>query len=436
MAVILTMIALNLQAACTPAANPVSPMARTNTPENTEISPTPPTKISLGLKQYELVSIPGGSLFLGTVENSLEIPLTDLQLELELRDAEGRLAASGEIRPVPAILAPGESAGLWMQLDALEPDLIPSLTIRSYSEGPLFTSEVEVKILETRPSGSGQAIVLGTLTNRQNGYARLDDLVLLPREFGGETPGMARLQLANLGLPPDEAVYFTAEVLGEIPGAGWKAYLAASPSGMPDAPPIEVVTPPAARHSSQGRPFFIFQIRNLGSLSRWLKGQVVFYRGEDLIALARLDTPVPIRPGETRPFSIGEFVGLQTGTDLSPAEVQGWDAVLSIDALASRPALHETRLLRLEVSQFEQIGDLIYLHGELTNENPGTVEQPSALIAARDIAGALLNSAWTMPADMLRPGESVEFELTMLLPAGVTAELSEFDLQGLGLASP
>jgi hypothetical protein len=37
---------------------------------------------------------------------------------------------------------------------------------------------------------------------------------------------------------------------------------------------------------------------------------------------------------------------------------------------------------------------------------------------------------------MLRPGESVEFELTMLLPAGVTAELSEFDLQGLGLASP
>jgi len=129
-------------------------------------------------------------------------------------------------------------------------------------------------------------------------------------------------------------------------------------------------------------------------------------------------------------------VGLPTGVDISPDALEGWEAELIIDALASRPALQETRLLRLEVSQFEQIGDLIYLRGELTNDNPDTVERPSALVAARDVAGNLLDSAWTMPQEVLAAGESVEFEVTMLLPAGVTAELSEFDLQGLGLASP
>ncbi len=436
MLVILAVTAISVAAACAPAARPVEPTAGTSVPAPTEIFATRTPEIHLELKQYELVSIPGSTLFLGTVENSLEIPLSELQLELELRNPDGSLTAALEIRPVPSTLAPGEIAGLWMQLEPLDTDLIPSLTLSSYSEGPLLKSEVEIEILETRTSGSGQTIILGTLTNRQFGYARLDDLILLPKEFTGERQGVARLQLANQGLPPDEAVPFTAEVLGEIPQAGWQVYLAASPFGTPDTPRLEIVAPPEARHSTQGTPFFIFQIRNPGSLSRWLKGQVAFYRGEELIALARLDTPVPIRPGETRPFSISELVGLPTGVDISPDALEGWEAELIIDALASRPALQETRLLRLEVSQFEQIGDLIYLRGELTNDNPDTVERPSALVAARDVAGNLLDSAWTMPQEVLAAGESVEFEVTMLLPAGVTAELSEFDLQGLGLASP
>jgi hypothetical protein len=425
-----------LAASCAPAATPVGQTEPSPTPGPTPIASAPTPEIRLGLDEFQLLPFSGGLLFLGTLENDLERGLTDLRLELELHGPDGSLAAAKSITPVPDSLAPGERSGVWTYFDRLSGDFVPSIRILSYAEGPLFQNNIEIELSEPRTSGSGRTIILGELTNLNIEYARLDDMILLPERIGEDQQGIARILLANQGLPPSEPVPFAVEVLGEIPGAGWRVFLDASPSGVPDKPPLDITAQPVLSFSAQGRPFYGFQIQNPGSLPRWLKGQIAFYLGRELLGLAELSVPVPIRPGETRAVSIDEFIGLPQRTDLSPPAMAEWRVELIIDSLASRPALAQVRLLRIEVTQFEVIGDLVFLRGTLTNGDGVTVEQPSAMITARDIGGRVLNSAWSTPQDELAPGETAMFELTMLIPAGAKAELSEFDLQGLGLAAP
>jgi hypothetical protein len=433
---LLTLVLLALIPSCSPALATPVPAKPSTTPEPTRTITTPTPEITLALKSYGFVTVPGELLFLGTFENTLERDLVDLQLALELRTAPGDLAASQLIRPVPDSLAPGEEAGLWAQFDSISGELTPSITLASTSSNPLSHSDVEVELVATRKLGSGETVILGLLTNRQIGYGRLNDLILLPTSIGRGSQGIARILLANQGLPPGQAVPFAAEVVGEVPDLGWQIYVDASPSGTPDQPPLELVTEPMLKHSEQGRAFYVFQFQNLGSLPRWLHGEAAFYRDNTLMALADLSMPVPIRPGEIRPIAISEFIGLPLEYDPTPEALREWRVELNLDALASRPSLSEVQTLRIEVLQFEVIGDLVFIRGQLANDNPGVVEHPTALLAARDIGGFLLNSAWSRPTERLAPGESVSFELTMLLPAGTTAESSEFDLQGIGTSAP
>ena len=432
----LTLILLCVTSSCSLQTGTPVPAEPSMTPLPADTIATPSPEITLELEKFEFVPAPDGTLFLGTFENSLASDLVDLRIDLDLWTPDAALVASQVIRPVPDSLAPGERAGVWAYVDSASGDLHPSLSIASHSSGPLFHSDVDVAILDTRQTASGETILLGELTNRQVGYGRLNDLILLPESIGEGSQGIAKIMLANRGLPPGEAVPFASGVLGEVPEEGWQVFIDASPSGTPDRPPLEIFTEPVLRLSEQGRPFYILQLRNLGSLPRWVSGEAVFSHDDTVMALVDLSTPVPILPGEIRPISLDEFIGLPTGFEPSPEAFQDWQVELKIDSLASRPALAEVQPLRIEVLQFEVIGDLIFMRGELSNDNPGAVEHPSALITARDIGGRLLNSAWSTPRERLAPGASTRFELTMLLPAGTKAELSEFDLQGFGTAAP
>ncbi|MEJ2013171.1 MAG: FxLYD domain-containing protein [Anaerolineales bacterium] len=408
----------------------------THTPEPAAASPTPPPETGLKLTSYDFQTVAGGLLFIATVENTQADDLTDLELSLAFLGADGSVAAFRTVRAIPDSLPPGGTAGLWVLLDPHNGELEPQIRSVSVSDGTAYQGRLRLKVLDTRHTAGSQAIILGEITNPGAEYLRLEDMLLLPASIGEGPQGAARPLLAPQGIPPGETLPFAAELLGEAPENGWHSFLDSSPSGIPDSPPIEIQSGPTLRHSAQSRPFYTLQLRNTGSLPRWLAGEVAFYRDGTLMALARLSSPIPIRAGETRPISISEFVGLEAGTDLSPAAMKDWQVQLKIDALASRPALEEIRTLALSVTQFEVIGGLIFMRGELTNQDSEDVMHPSALITARDVSGRLLDSAWANPSETLASGATVEFELTMLLPASTTAELSEFDLQGLGLSSP
>jgi len=420
--------------ACASAAQPVPPTAApTITQPPPTLTPTP--ALRLELQESSLTADPQGLLFLGTFENPLDTPLSGLRLQLELLRPDGAPAAGRTVQPVPGSLAPGATAGLWARFDAADHTLTPALQVVASTGDPVPSTDIEVAVLGAYGGGAGPTTILGTLTSHMAGYARLEDVLLLPRAFGRGPQAAAVLSLANQGIAPGESVPFAAEVQGEQPPQNWQAYVAAVPSGQPDSPALDLVSGPEPARTAQGRIFYTLQLQNTGSLPRWAAGMLAFFQDGELQALARLSTPLPLAPGETRAFAITEFAGADPATDPTQQAALSWDAELVLDALGSRPVLREIRSLELSVEQFEVIGELLFLRGELTNSGSGAVEGPSALIIARDIHGRLLNSAWATPVERLEPGASAAFELTMLLPAGTSAELSEFDLQGAGLAA-
>jgi hypothetical protein len=425
---------LMLASSCAPALPAPTQAAAASTAETDVVSPTPTTEAGLRLTSFHFQPVTGGLLFIGTVENTQADDLSDLELSLAFIGADGFVKDSRTVRPIPDSLPPSETAGVCILLDPYDGELKPEIRAVAASDSPHNEAKLRLRVVDTRFTAGGQEIMLGEITNHGDEYLRLKGMLLLPGSIGAGPQGAARPLIIPQGFPPGETLPFAAEIIGQVPDSGWHPFLDAIPSGIPDTPPIEIRSEPSLRHSAQGRPFYTLQLRNTGSLPRWLEGEVAFYQGEVLMAISRLTVPVPIRPGETRPISIREFVGLEAGVELNPTEIKDWRVELQFDALASRPALEEIRTLALSVTQFEVIGGLIFMRGELSNQNPEIIDHPTALITARDISGRLLDSAWANPGRELAPGETVDFELTMLLPAGATAELSEFDLQGLGLS--
>jgi hypothetical protein len=218
-----------------------------------------------------------------------------------------------------------------------------------------------------------------------------------------------------------------------IPESGWRTFVDVSNSGIPDSPNLVLSQPITLHFTDQGRPFHILQLQNQGSLPRWIGGQLALFADNTLISLSDITSPIPLQPQEIRVLSIKAYPGVPADPISGSGGIDTWRSEFRLDALRSRPALDSILNLKVEVAQFETIGGIIYIRGRLTNEHPTAVTHPSVLIVSRDQSGRVLDSAWATPANGLAAGSSTSFELTLLLPAGATSEMSEYDVQGRGI---
>ena len=396
----------------------------------TAVPSTPTPAWALPEADMRLKEVDEGLLLLGTLVNTTGGSISGIELKATLTDVAGLPVAEAMLQPVPSSLAAGESAGFASLFPRMDGQLSATVVVELFDDVTAADVRATLKILDVRPGRDGVMYVVGEAFNPTLSYARLDDILMLAGD--PEQDAAATILIpGNQGLAPRTSVVFLAEVVGTVPEAGWQLFIEASPSGIPDSPNLVLSRPVAAKRTVQGRRYHVIQLQNQGSLARWIGGQLVLYDGEKLLSISALSSPFPLQPGETRVISVKEYPGLPAGMDM-----EAFDSLrpeVEIDALRSRPALERMVDLKAEVSQFEAIGDLIFIRGMLTNEGLQTVSKPSILIVSRDQAGLVLDSAWASPAASLPGGESVGFELTMLIPLGSSSEMSEYDILAQGM---
>ncbi len=428
----LILFILGLIAGCVsaPVTGPTPTPERTSTATGIPVSPTPAWSISG--PDLELQAIDEGLLLTGTFENTTVSSIAQIELDAQLVDEQGEIVVQASLQPVPSALAAGETAGFAIVFPAPGRPVLPVVRVQAYEQVPANKTRVSVEIMDVRPGNDGQTYVVGEIFNHSFNYARVDDLLLLAAG-AATSPGAAFLIPGNQGLPPRSSVFFLASVVGMAPVASWRTFVDVSTSGTPDTPKLVLTEPITLHFTDQGRPFHILQIQNQGSLPRWLGGQLALFTEGTLLSLSDISSPYPLQPGEIRVISIKTYPGLPSDPASTLVSMETWQPELRLDALRSRPALEPVLSLKVEVAQFETIGGLIFIRGNLTNEHPAAVVDPSVQVVSRDQSGRVLDSAWVKPAKDLATGDTVSFELTLMLPAGTTAEMSEYDIQGQGI---
>jgi hypothetical protein len=396
----------------------------------TDTPPTPTPAWALPEADLRLQAVDDGLLLLGTLLNATGGSISGIELRAALTDAAGLPVAEAVLQPVPSSLAAGETAGFATLFPQMDDQVSATVIVDAFEAGQVGSVKASIKVLDVRPGRDGRMYVVGEAFNSTLSYARLDNILMLAGDLD-EEPAVAMLIPGNQGLAPRTSVVFLAAVVGAVPEDGWQMFIEAGLSGIPDSPNLVLSGPAAAHHTIQGRRYHVIQLQNQGSLARWIGGQLVLYEADRLLSISDISSPIPLQPGESRVISVKDYPGLPAGMALEAFE--SFSAEIQIDALRSRPALEKMVDLKVEVSQFETIGDLIFIRGLLTNEGLLAVSNPSILVVSRDQSGRVLDSAWVTPAEGLPGGESVGFELTLLIPQGSSSEMSEYDLQAQGM---
>jgi hypothetical protein len=218
-----------------------------------------------------------------------------------------------------------------------------------------------------------------------------------------------------------------------LEGASLAPYVDATILGSLQPSRLELLSPPALLEDEQGDPLAIGVVRNGGSRLGWASILVALRAGGELVGVAQLVPPVPLGPGESRPFGANEFPGLssrwQSEDGLGALSLESW-----VDP--SPPAEDEVRLRSLEVElrSYEGIGGTLFLRGSVRNPLDHVVRTATVLAAVRTIEGEPLAAGWQTVAAELEPGAEEEFLLALSLTRGADLAMSEYDVVALGLA--
>jgi hypothetical protein len=154
-----------------------------------------------------------------------------------------------------------------------------------------------------------------------------------------------------------------------------------------------------------------------------------------VIGLVQIEQPVPHIPNEARPFSVSlseHFISIVPGMEWTDAE----DFEPAIDAHHTNQVAPSPAPLDLKVHQFEVIGSTLFLRGTLSNPLDVQLGSAAVLGSLRTPEGIVQSAGWYSHPEPLDPGESIDFTLSMLVPADFEPAEGEFDLLALGVLGP
>ncbi len=169
----------------------------------------------------------------------------------------------------------------------------------------------------------------------------------------------------------------------------------------------------------------------MGSQPVWGQSALRLELDPRLLGLVQVHFPLPLAPGEARPFSVRMpplFGPLPASPD--PAELGLSASPESLPASAAEAALV---LLDLQVESFEFTGSRAFIRGRVSNPTSHTIVTPSVFAAVRSTEGKVLGAGWQVLAPDLAPAGERTFTLSIDLPARATPSMAEYDLRALGI---
>ena len=406
------------------------------------ITPTAtPTPSATPLPDIEFVSLnllpgrqPGDWRVVGLVENRSIENLIDAHVIVTLLDRSGDPLAATEVPITFRHLGPNESSPVRDDFPGAGLASDAQAELSTFQTGAFQRLQLLVDVLSTASTDRGGMAILATISNTGDSPASIAALALLAQNDRGRALGLANQIAGPAVLRSGETA--TVLALLEI-DAGASIYApfvdAVAADLMPDPQPVTLAGQANLVLDDQGNPFVVGALGNSGQQPSM--GSVTLtlsYQGA-WISAAQVNTPVPLGPGEIRPFTAVDFPGLAARLGEDDWSLQDLQIEARTDPLVAGSEAEPYSHLDLSIRSFEAIGGFAFIQGVLTNPYANPVQGASVMAALYDSLGRLVTAGWITASEMLLAGESLDFVLPIPMPAGANPRLYEFDTWAAGV---
>lgn len=420
---------------CNPGAAPTPPASAT--PEATATTPPSPTpRMTTEIQELRLLAGPqaGDWRVVGLVANRSSFAVRGVGLRVVLEGAAGTALAEQLVPLALTNLAPGEVspftarfAETWVSATSARAEVI------GYRGARFTRTSISAGELQRVPSIEGGEVILGELTNSSGTPVDIDGMALLALDADGQPSGLAVPTVLLSHLEPGQSSPILALLEPGIEAVELSSFVDAVAAAAMAPVPLGFPEPPTVQLDAQGDPFVLGSIKNEGSTYRWASFILRVSLEGEVVAAVEVLPPVPLGPGETRPFSVTDLPGLAAlleGREWIPEDL-AVEAV--VDPRASSVYRAPTEVLGLELYSFEPIGGSLFLRGRVTNDQAAAVEGPVVLASIRTTEGRLVAAGWLVAAEALEAGASADFVLALTLPRGADLAMSEYDVLAVAL---
>jgi hypothetical protein len=411
-----------------------SSLQSTQTTSPTSIpTPSPTPSVALSFEKFDWIK-PSGIhpwRLIGTITNQESFPVEHVTVHFSVPDSEYPGGFVLTAPTVPSVIQPSQSGFFQIELpvDSTPDDFTLSYTAqRSMDASPVNT---RVDVLTWRESTDGRLVALGEVENQGDHLLHLMAIHLVLYDDKGHALGVASSDHLVPALSPRNANPFQASSDLSIEIDTWKAFIEASPALLPSSPPLIFQDKLQIERTSQGLPFFIGQVENQGVTPWGLVLQVVYSMEDRVIGLDSIESPFPLPPRGQIDFVIDPTRSL-TPDCLKEAQIEQVEIQLEPDPWKTLPIVQELITLPVTITQFEPIGNRLYLQGEITNPGTKTLAQTTVYVRILDLRGRTRASGWSQPIELLGANETQTFNLDLLIPGEIDLSLVEFDVRSFG----
>jgi hypothetical protein len=409
-----------------------APLA-TGLPSTPAPSATPSLATSISDLRLIPTNLSGEWRLVGRLRNDSAFAAQNILLEASLIDAIGRIQARRQVSLPLQTLRTGEDAPF--QAFFLDVPSAARATIRVTGYVPGMDESIPVQVygLDAIPTSDGGLAITGRVRNPGSGPALLQGLAILLRDPASqELLGVAPQTAGATRLQPGAVEPFLAVARGFSQEALLETYVDAVPATDADSVPLLLSSLPVISWTDQGKPFVVGEVKNPTPANMTTALNVSLRSGGVLAGLADITFPVPIAPGEIRPFCIEEFAGMEERVRRAGGDAESLALEVRLDAGRTRRVTQMPASLVVRVTGYEDVGSRLILRGEVVNTTEQTMGA-AILASARSTEGKVLTAANLVLGESIQPGGSASFLLTMPWPQGALPAMSEFDVRAFAL---
>lgn len=436
---ILISILAGLTACVAPAALPAEPTPRATAPGSVtststpQLAPTPAIEVDFS----ELTLVPGRLAgdwtVIGMLTNRSAFAAQGITLDVTLQGSRAAPLAHQLISPALDTLAPGAASPFSARFPAAGSAEAALAEVVSYQPASGAAIPLKIDSLAPQPMQDGRIAVYGRVSNSGAKAIVIQDLVILARTPAGDPVALSSPASGISFLGVSESAGFVCILDSVDPASVLSAYSDAKVASDPGELPLAFPEPPKIAFDEQGVPLVLGAVRNDGGVSMLADVVVTITLRDETLGIGELELPWPLAPGETQPFAVVDFPGLETRVSRSAVDPLSLSAEGRIDPAVAVPSSVTPIALEAALTSQETIGARLYLKGSLTNSGPDPVARPSIMAVVNSTDGDILTAGFMTAADELGPGASLSFVLTLRLPDRVNLAMAEFDVRGAGM---
>jgi hypothetical protein len=375
----------------------------------------------------------GGWVVLGMVENLSTVTAGEVWLKVSLLGSGGvRLGEQETMLALPH-LGPGETAPFSASFAAAGAASGATAEVLRYLPAQFERVGVTVAGLTSSSTNDGRMAVVGKVINGSDGDVDLHEIAIVAADADGAPLALAPAAARRTRLEAGAEAPFLALLPSTAEGAALTAYADATAISSPQPPRLTLTSAPVVLEDEQGDPFVLGVIRNGDSRPRIASVLVSLENDDEVVGVAQIVTPIPLGPGESRPFTATEFPGLAStlgaGSTFDELHAQAW-----VDPPTEEEPDLRVVPLTVQLTSYEAIGGTLFLRGRVANDSGESVVTATVLVAVRSVEGIPLTAGWKVAAEALEPGATADFVVELALPQGTDLALSEYDVVADALA--